>query len=228
MSQQYITNLQNMFPVPDDSPHILCIPGVFSNIKEDRIRRVFQDLNLGEVIRVDIVMPKKPIGSDEKENKFNRVFIHLDWNQTEQSIIARDRLTQGKDIKIIYDEPWFWRVSAYKAPTPKPSFQSQSKPRAFQPKKATIQFDFESNININAFPITGIAPALSIPEPTPIQIKEEKSQKSQTYKPKPKSKSKQYDEFGWEIKEEIIDYGNQSAPQKRKKNIIQEDENTKK
>jgi len=30
---------------------------------------------------------------------------------------------------IIYDEPWFWRVSAYRPPAPKPKFESQ------QPKK---------------------------------------------------------------------------------------------
>ena len=26
---------------------------------------------------------------------------------------ARDRLLEGKEIKIVYDDPWFWKVSAY-------------------------------------------------------------------------------------------------------------------
>ena len=27
---------------------------------------------------------------------------------------ARERLINGQDIKVIYDDPWFWKVSAYK------------------------------------------------------------------------------------------------------------------
>jgi hypothetical protein len=71
------------------------------------------------------------------------VFIHLIWKQTDQATAARERLLQGKEIKIIYDEPWFWKVSAYKPPVlvAKPQFQQQ-KPK-IQPKKATIELDFE-------------------------------------------------------------------------------------
>jgi len=27
---------------------------------------------------------------------------------------ARERLLNGQDLKVIYDDPWFWKVSAYK------------------------------------------------------------------------------------------------------------------
>jgi len=125
---------------------ILCIPGVFANIKEERIRRIFADLDLGEVERIDIVVPKRPVEASEKEkeNKFNRVFIHLIWKQTDEATAARERLLQGKEVKIIYDEPWFWKVSAYKPPVvvAKPKFQPQPKAK-IQPKKATLQLDFE-------------------------------------------------------------------------------------
>ena len=126
---------------------ILCIPGVFANIKEDRIRRIFADLDLGEVERIDIVVPRAPVEASEKQNKFNRVFIHLLWKQTDQATAARERLLQGKEIKIIYDEPWFWKVSAYKPPViaAKPKIQQQPKPK-IQPKKATLQLDFEPTI----------------------------------------------------------------------------------
>jgi len=123
---------------------ILCIPGVFANIKEDRIRRIFADLDLGEVERIDIVVPRAPVEASEKQNKFNRVFIHLIWKQTDQATAARERLLQGKEVKIIYDEPWFWKVSAYKPPVvvAKPKFQPQQKAK-IQPKKATLELDFE-------------------------------------------------------------------------------------
>lgn len=149
---------------------ILCIPGVFANIKEERIRRVFGDLDLGEVTRVDIVVPKKLAGADEKENKFNRVFIHIEWNESPQSIASRERLAQGKEIKIIYDEPWFWKVSAYRPPAPKPKFESQSKkPKVFQPKKATMLIDFEPEVKKSEVIAPGItsiiAQGLSIQVP---------------------------------------------------------------
>jgi hypothetical protein len=95
---------------------ILCIPGVFANITEERIRRIFEDLNIGDVERVDIAVPKTPLDTNGKENKYNRVFIYINWNDSPTAITLRERLAQGKDVKIIYDEPWFWRVSVYKPP----------------------------------------------------------------------------------------------------------------
>jgi hypothetical protein len=141
---------------------VLCIPGVFANIKEERIRRIFGDLNLGEVDRVDIVVPKRPVGAEEKENKFNRVFIHLNWNDTPSSVACRKKLSEGKEVKIIYDEPWFWKVSAYRPPAPKPRFESQSKPRTFQPKKATLELDFEPVPEVKYSRV--IAPEIIAPE----------------------------------------------------------------
>jgi hypothetical protein len=72
---------------------------------------------MGTIERIDIVSKK-----NDKENKFNRVFIHYrEWNESENAIIARERLLEGKEIKIIYDEPWFWKISAYKEGERKPS-----------------------------------------------------------------------------------------------------------
>jgi len=197
-----------------NSQPVLCIPGVFSNIKEERIRRVFGDLDLGEVDHIDIVLPKRSILADEKENKFNRVFVHINWNQTPQSIACRQKLLQGKEVKIIYDAPWFWKVSAYRPPAPKKSFQSQQP----QQKKATIQFDFDPDIKI--------APALSIS--FPVEIKENPIIEAKSPKcppPKQKKTPKQYGEFGEEIKEEVIDYGKVEPP-RRKKVVIKLEEDT--
>ena len=106
---------------------ILCIPAVFANIGEDRIRRAFADLDIGEIIRVDIVAPKidaTATAAPSNNKKFNRVFVHINWNDTRQAAAAKEKLSQGKEIKIVYDQPWFWKVSAYKkteqAPKPKP------------------------------------------------------------------------------------------------------------
>ena len=111
---------------------ILCIPRVYPNISESRIRRIFDDLNMGSLDRIDIV-PK----SSEKGEKFNRVFVHFKrWNDSENANTARERLLNGKEIKIIYDEPWFWKISAYR--------EAERKSAPQQPSsrgKATLAFD---------------------------------------------------------------------------------------
>jgi len=94
----------------------LCIPRVFPNIDERRIRNIFANLDMGEIGRIDIIQR-----STEKGEKFNRVFVHFKrWNIGGNADIARERLLNGKDIKIIYDDPWFWKISAYREPVSRP------------------------------------------------------------------------------------------------------------
>lgn len=117
--------------LPDFLPS-MCIPRVYPNISEGRIRKIFDELNIGVIERVDIVSK-----TTEKGERFNRVFIHMDrWFNNSNACVARERLLGGKDIKIIYDEPWFWKVSAYK-----PSAEGSSSNNNNNKKKATIQFD---------------------------------------------------------------------------------------
>ena len=187
-----------------DNQPVLCIPGVFANIKEERIRRIFGDLNLGDVDRVDIILPKRPVGAEEKENKFNRVFVHLIWNDTPSAVACRKKLLEGKEVKIIYDEPWFWKVSAYRPPAPKPRFETQSRQRTFQPKKATLDLDFEP---VEEDKYSGII-AQGLPS-----IKEDNQ-----VSPPPPPVEKQYDESGEEIKP--LDYGNVPTPPKRKIKVV--------
>jgi hypothetical protein len=120
---------------------VLCIPRVFPNITEQRIRRIFDDLHLGIIERVDIVANTSKSGEN-----YNRVFVHFQqWNATESAEEVRRRLQEGKEIKIIYDEPWFWKVSAYRPPVLRP-IQERTRPTPrtiHQRPKATIEFDNE-------------------------------------------------------------------------------------
>ena len=117
--------------MPSNVP-VLCIPRVYPNINEMRIRRIFDDLNMGTLERIDIV---SKVG--EKGEKFNRVFIHFrKWNDSENACLSRERLLNGKEIKIIYDDPWFWKVSAYRETERKPVHSATNSSR-----KATIQFE---------------------------------------------------------------------------------------
>ena len=101
--------------LPENVP-TLCIPRVYSNISESRIRKIFEELDMGTLERIDIVKCHNTLPAE----KFNRVYIHFArWNNSENACIARERLLNGKEIKIIYDDPWFWKISAYRsAPRP--------------------------------------------------------------------------------------------------------------
>ena len=109
----------------------LCIPRVYANISEARIRKIFDELKIGIIERIDIVSK-----TTEKGERFNRVFIHMErWFRDGNAEIARERLLNGKDIKIIYDDPWFWKVSAFR---PEAGSNNNNNNNV---KKATIQFD---------------------------------------------------------------------------------------
>jgi len=137
----------------------LCIPRVFLNISESRIRNIFKELNLGVIERVDIV--KK---TTEKGENFNRVFIHFQrWFTNENANTAKERLLNGKEIKIIYDDPWFWKVSAYRGTTKKVNSVPPKK------KQPMIQFDSdeESPQPRKSIPVPHTAvPKLPIPKLT--------------------------------------------------------------
>ena len=117
----------------------LCISRVFPNISERRIRAIFNELNFGDIDHVDIVH-KQGSSKDGKPQDFNRVFVHFKrWNTKFDDL--RLRLIQHKGqknshdgkpsddsfFKIVYDDPWYWLVSAntaqkYSTKTrPKPS-----------------------------------------------------------------------------------------------------------
>jgi hypothetical protein len=103
------TQIDFITTVPANLP-VLCIPRVYSNINEKRIRKIFEELNMGTLDHIDIVGK-----NNGKGEKFNRVYVHFrHWNNSENALMARERLLNGKEIKIIYDDPWFWKISAYR------------------------------------------------------------------------------------------------------------------
>lgn len=125
----------------------LCIPRVFPNINESRIYKIFNELNLGDIERIDIVSKKA-----ENGDNFNRIFVHFSkWNNGTQACEVRSRLLNGKEIKIIYDEPWFWKVSAYRPPVQRPKMEH---PKRTQNPVATILLEDDNMKHID----TNISP----------------------------------------------------------------------
>jgi len=98
----------------------LCIPWVFPNITDRRVAYVFKQLHLGEIERIDMV----------QRDNHQRVFIHFkEWSNTRDANTVREKLAKGEEVKLVYDEPWFWKVSASRVNKPKPQRADKPKPR---------------------------------------------------------------------------------------------------
>ena len=168
--------------LPKNCPS-LCIPRVFSNIGEARIRKIFEDICIGRIEEIDII----------KGNKNNRVFIHLTWNNTPDAQFVRNQVMTGKDVKIIYDEPWYWVVSAAR--------NQPSKPQP--PQQQLFKTDEYGRELRQAQPTPLLKPILRRqvcyhevpPPPAPLQ-----RQKACFEPPRPRQEQLQTDQFGREIR----------------------------
>jgi hypothetical protein len=100
--------------LPENVPAI-CVPYVFDNILEERMTGIFNALSIGEVCRIDEVPYTAADGK-----KVKRVFVHLKWKIDPTANKIRTKLLCGKKVKVLYDDPWFWEISASRAKeTPK-------------------------------------------------------------------------------------------------------------
>ena len=116
----------------------LCIPRTHANIRKERIFAVIRSLGLGFIGRIDIVEKV-----DEKtDTPFIRVFIHFTkWFQNAQTRHFLEHLETQKSANIVYDEPWFWKVTKSFVPAPPmpaPQQQQQQPSRFPRPR---IDFD---------------------------------------------------------------------------------------
>jgi hypothetical protein len=90
--------------------NVCIIPRVLNHITKDQIFSVINNANIGEIDHIDMISK-----TNEKGDKFQKVFIHFKkWFETDNAYKTIERLSCGKSINIIYEEPWFWKISAYK------------------------------------------------------------------------------------------------------------------
>jgi len=86
----------------------ICIPRVFNNITKERVFKIFTHLFGNDNIeRIDMVSKLNNDGQPIK-----RVFVHFKpgaWNNQSD---MRESLINGKEVKIVYDDPWYWKCLA--------------------------------------------------------------------------------------------------------------------
>tara|TARA_B100000900_G_scaffold397996_1_gene398922 strand:+ start:1543 stop:2109 length:567 start_codon:yes stop_codon:yes gene_type:complete len=97
----------------------LCISHVYCNISTHRIKSAFIKANLGFIERIDVV----PVYKGES---YNKVFVHFKagcWNlkdKNARSVLTR--LQKGEQVIMVYDNPWFWKLSLSNSKRSKKTF----------------------------------------------------------------------------------------------------------
>ena len=135
MTNNTVFNLRYL----EESQPSICIPRVFNNIDAKKIGNVFDQLQLGTIKRIDMIECK-----NEKGEKFKRAFVHFEkWNWNEDAQAARRKLIEGKEIKIVYDTPWFWKISANRSSTSNDRREEGPPAPAIQRSKPHMELDLE-------------------------------------------------------------------------------------
>jgi hypothetical protein len=90
----------------------ICIPRVFKHITVPFIIDIFQEkLKLGIIKKVDVI-------PNNNDKLFKKVFIHFaSWHDNDHINTIKNKFIRGIVIKIVYDEPWFWKCSLNRTPT---------------------------------------------------------------------------------------------------------------
>ena len=100
----------------------MCIPRVYSNINQRRIRAIFYNLGYPEIEEIDFVKCEGVNKQTGLPQSYNRVFIH--FNAMEISCQSRtihrsiSKILNGEQVKILYDDPWYWMVSLSRSARP--------------------------------------------------------------------------------------------------------------
>jgi hypothetical protein len=104
------------------------------------------------------------------------VYVHFDkwfWNEDAQA--ARRKLISGKEIKIVYDNPWFWKVAANKWTDSNKEKETSKKEQHNHSHRSKPHIEFDDVSQVKLAPALSapallapalLAPALSISAPT--------------------------------------------------------------
>ena len=126
----------------------ICIPRVDSWVTSDYIENIMNEVLLPQdtyltscIERIDLIGRQNERGEDYK-----RCFIHFKpWNSFEcaSSKKMREKLLSGETVKIMHNNPSYWKCSASRVP--RPQWNDHSAPVEKQRSKAFLIDDNESN-----------------------------------------------------------------------------------
>ena len=94
----------------------ICIPRTLNKLTWFEVKVVFEGLfGRGTIERVDIVRDRR-----DEDSPFCKIFVHLRYWPVNNPEVAeiRNKLIAGEQLKVVYDQPWFWKCSASRTPKP--------------------------------------------------------------------------------------------------------------
>jgi len=132
---------------PMDASHpSICIPRTFANIRWMQVKAVFEQLfGDGAIERVDVVRKTARDGTS-----FNCMFVHFNaWPTDAHSQNVRQNIIDGKSIKIVYDDPWYWKCTKSRLDRPEKRY-STTRPYIVDEGAVTILSDAGATADASA------------------------------------------------------------------------------
>ena len=98
--------MQPNYPPPIPS---ICISRMYSNITRRDVTSTFESiLGKGCVDRIDMLLKRDGM------QPYQCVFVHFNpsfTHTTRRAAYIAERLNKGMNIKIVYNDPWFWKCT---------------------------------------------------------------------------------------------------------------------
>ena len=94
-------------------PYSICILYAYKNITRRFVESVFHTLNIGRIANIEMIPKVNQTGT------YWQILVHFSFLHNHyEALEFRKRLDEGKEVRIVYDTPWFWKI--VKAPLPRP------------------------------------------------------------------------------------------------------------
>jgi hypothetical protein len=82
----------------------ICIPRVEKKMRMDYIKQKFAQWNIGKVVQIKEI----PLHTD---TDYKRVMIDIYMNASqENSMYVLNRFDKGQTVKLVHNNPWFWKM----------------------------------------------------------------------------------------------------------------------
>ena len=93
--------MNSVFSEGASNAHVICIPRVSNRITKEYIFGIFCALKVGFVEKITEI----PVRNDESQKC---ILVRIKWNASERAKYICRRFDEGKNVKVVYSDPWFW------------------------------------------------------------------------------------------------------------------------
>lgn len=90
----------------------VCIPRLPVNITKQQVCSVFKQLRWGKIGTIRIIKNTRKKDIDGIVIPFACIFVDITWHNDANNIAIKNKLVDGKCIKVVCDQFTFWKVYA--------------------------------------------------------------------------------------------------------------------